>query len=137
MHMDADERLDYVLSSSPALTDEHLRQIVTETDKWLNNEARDRMRTIAREFVTNREDPHGILLQWLTEEELARLQIPLAKAAFPDPILATCYALCEAYGVAHAAYFIHRNRVSPQTDPPKIEQSKEETEADLRFVNLR
>ena len=135
--MDPDERLDYVLSANPVLTEEHLQQIVATTDQWLNNEARDRMRAIAQRTVTNHGDPRGILIDWITDEEFTKLQLLLDEIEFPDPILATCYAICEADGVAHATYYIQQDRAPTQESHVKIEQSQEEIEEDLRFVNLK
>ena len=134
---DPDERLDYINYANPALTEDHLCQIVQVTDEWLTGESRDRMRSIARQFVTNQRDPRGILLDWLTDEGLVKLQSRLADLEFPDPILATCYALCEADGVGHAAYFIHQDRIHPQMDLANIEQSQEEIDDDLRFVDAK
>ena len=131
---DSDERLDYIAQAIPEVTDEHLDQLALITYTWLNDEARDRIRTIAQQRAQNRRGASGILSQWIKEEELTRFYQALGETKFPDAIIATCYALCEVEGVAHAAYFIHLDRAFPQVDVSNIEQTPEEIEADLRFV---
>lgn len=134
---DSDERLDYIPAANPAVTEEHLGQLVLATENWLDTGARKRIRAIAREFVGRRREPHEVLPYWLTEEEFERFDSALRKTEFPDQIIATCYAVCQAHDLAHAAYFIQQDRMFPQVDFTKIEQTPEEIEADLRFVNAK
>ena len=135
--IDADERLDYLLSVNQQLTEQHLQEVVEATDQWLNHEARDRMRAIALRLAKEQQDPGEVLLNWLTDEEIARIDGLLETKNFPDPILATCYAILEAHGVAHATYFIQQDRLYPQKDLGQIEQSEQEIEEDLRFANAK
>ncbi len=134
---DSDERLDYILAANPSVTEEHLGQLVLTTESWLDTGARERIRAIAREFVRRQREPHEVLPYWLTEEEFERFDSALDKTEFPDQIIATCYAVCQAHEVAHAAYFIQQDRMFPQVDFTKIEQTPEGIEADLRFVNAK
>ena len=134
---DPDERLDYIRVANPAVTEEHLGQLALTTDRWLDNEARERIRAIARKHAEDQSDPRQVLLEWLTDEELARFHSALDETTFPDSIIGTCYALCMAEGVGHAAYFIHQDRTFPQVEVTKFEQTPEEIEDDLRFVNAK
>lgn len=134
---DSDERLDYILAAIPAVTEEHLGQLVLATENWLDTGARKRIRAVAREFVQRKREPNQVLPYWLTEEEFERFDSALGKTEFPDQIIATCYAVCQAYELAHAAYFIQQDRMFPQVDFTKIEQTPEEIEADLRFINAK
>lgn len=134
---DSDERLDYIAQTIPGVSDEHLDQLALLIIHWLNDEARERIRAIAQTRAQTRSGPSGILSQWINAEELTRFYQALEETEFPDTAMAICYALCEAEGVAHAAYFIQHDRAYPQVDLSKIEQTPEEIEADLRFVNAK
>ena len=134
---DPDDRLDYLQQAAPSLTEDHLDQIVIATDRWLNDQARDRLRTLVQRRFDDSDSPADILIDWLTPEEVQRLVELLDEPSFPDTTLALCYAICEALGVARAAYFIHGERVNRKTDFTRVSQTPEETAADLRFVNAR
>ena len=135
--VDADDRLDYLLYMNQNLKEENLKYIAEATDQWLNHEARDRMRAIARTFAENQQGPSEILGNWLTDAEVTRMEEMFSIPNCPDPILACCYALLEAHGVAHTAYFIQQDRLYPQTGLGEIKQPKKEIEEDLRYLNAK
>ena len=54
---DSDERLDFLISVNPALTENHLEQIVRTTDLWLDDEAMNRIRAIARRCFDDPNQP--------------------------------------------------------------------------------
>ena len=132
---DTDDRLDYLQQASPALTEDHLNQIVTATDSWLNDEARDRLRALVQQRFDDCDSPADILKVWLTSQEIQRLVELLDQSEVPDHTLALCYTLCEALGVVHAAYFVYEGRARRKTDFTSVNQTPEDIAADLRFVN--
>ena len=137
METDSDQRLDYILSVNPAVTEHDVNQLAKVTYQWLDDKARSRIRVIAQQSAESERDPADILLQCFKEEDLQSFYELLTKAQFPDPVIAACYALCEANGVAHAAYFIHLVRMSPPLDVSTVEQTPDEIEDDLRFINTK
>lgn len=132
---DPDERLDYLQLVNPNLTEEHLGQIAHTTERWLDNQARHRIRISARRCYDNQVDPRDLLIEWDTAEDIPRLINLLLETSIPDKTLAMCYAMCAAYETAYAAFLIHENRAHRQTDFSNIEQTPEETAVDIRFVN--
>ena len=134
---DSDERLDYLQTVNSALTEDHLNQIVIATEGWLDANARDRIREIARHYYDNEINPGSMLSEWSTTDEIQRLISMLEDTSIPDKILAICYAMSVAYDITFAAYFIHRERQTREIDFADIEQTEEEIAADLRFVNAR
>lgn len=135
--IDPDERLDYLHGANPALSEEHLGQIARITALWLDGAARSRMRELVRRHFHSGRTPGDVLADWLTETETRRLIDLIRDTDIPDPTLAVCYAFCEVHELAHAVFFIHRERTHRKTDFASINQTPEEVEADLRFVNLR
>lgn len=137
MELDPDERLDCLHRANPTLSEEHLGQIARTTSLWLDGTARSRMRELVRQHFHRGHNPSGILADWLTIPETQRLIDLIGDTDIPDPTLAVCYAICEAHELAHAAFFIQRERTHRKTDFTSINQTTEEVDADLRFVNLR
>lgn len=134
---DPDQRLDYILEAASAVTEHDVNQLAEVTYQWLDGKARDHIRVIAQQHAETGNGPADVLLQCFNEEDMQGFYGLLTERKFPDPVIAACYALCEANDVAHAAYFIHRVRMSPPLDVSKIEQTPEEIEDDLRFVNAK
>lgn len=134
---DSDSRLDFLQSINPSLTEEYLEEIATTTDLWLDEPARERIRSLAWHTYDAGEDPRTILQQFNTVEELKRLVDLLLESPIPDKTLAICYAVSVAYDATFASFFIHENRSSDRSDLSQFEQTPEETAADLRFVNYR
>ena len=132
---DSDERIEYLQIVNPALTGEHLDEIATTSERWLNDQARARMRAIARRTYDGRSGPRDMVVHWATSEELKRLVDLLLETAIPDKTLAVCYAMAAAYDAAGAAFLVHGNRVERRTDFGDLEQTPEETAGDLRFAN--
>ena len=137
IEIDPDDRLDCLRRANPALSEEHLGQIARTTSLWLDGAARSRMRELVRQDFHRGRAPGDILADWLTIPETQRLTDLISDTDIPDPTLAVCYAICEAHELAHAAFFIQRERAHRKTDFTSINQTPEEVEADLRFVNLR
>ena len=134
---DSDERLDFLTSVNPALAESHLEQIVRTTDLWLDDEAMNRVRAIARRCFDDRADPSDMLIEWNSREEIERLVALLSETSIPDKTLSLCYTISAAHDKLNAAYFIHGNRQTTQADFSSIEQTAEEIAEDLRFVNFR
>ena len=137
MEADPDQRLDYILSTTSAVTEHDVNQLAKVTYQWLDDKSRDRIRVIAQQHAETEGDPGDVLLQWFKEEDLQRFYDLLTETKFPDFVIAACYALCEANGVAHAAYFIHLVRMSPRLDVSNVEQTPDEIKDDLRFINAK
>ena len=135
MELDPDERLDYLRRANPTLSEEHLGQIARITALWLDSAARNRLRGLVRQRIDSAHS--NVLADWLTIAESRRLIDIISDADIPEPILAICYAICEARELANAVSFIHRGRTRRKTDFSSINQTPEEVEADLRFANLR
>ena len=133
--VDPDERLDYLRSVNPNLTEYHLDQIARTTEQWLDHEARNRIRTSAHHCYDSKSDPQNMLIEWDTTEDIPRLINLLFETSIPDKMLAMCYAMCAAYETAYAAFLIHENRAHQQTNFSNIEQTPEEIAGDLCFVN--
>ena len=134
---DSDDRLDYLQTVNSSLTEEHLNQIAVATEGWLDSNARDRIRGIARHHYDNEVNPGCMLSECNTSEEIERLISMLEDTSIPDKTLAICYAMSVAYDAAFAAYFIHRERQTREVNFADIEQTEEEIAADLRFANAR
>ena len=134
---DSDERLDFLMAVNPALTENHLEQIVRTTDLWLDDEAMNRIRAIARRCFDDQTNPQDMIIEWNSPEEIERLVALLSETSMPDKILSLCYTISAAYDKLFVAYFIHGDRKSRQVDFSSIEQSPEEIAEDLRFVNFR
>ena len=138
---DSDVRLDTLQDINPSLTDDHLDQIAEVTELWLDSKARQYLRSLVRHHYDNRHDsssmaiPSDILVEWSVSGEIPRLIGLLKKTSVPDQTLAACYALAAAHDAANAAYITHSERARRQTNFADIEQSEEETAADLRFAN--
>ena len=135
---DSDYWLDYLRETNPILTEDHLDQIAMTTNLWLNGEALHQIRSLIRRNFDDCDDPFDILIDWLESESgIPRLIESLEETAIPDPVLALCYAFCEALDMSYAAYFMHRHRLQHKVDFSHIEQTPEEIAADLRFFNAR
>ena len=134
---DSDQRLDYLRTVNPGLTDDHLDQIAVITERWLDRKARERIRAIARRCLDNRSDPSDMLDEWNTPQEINRLVGMLLETSIVDKTLATCYAMSVAHDAAFAAYFVHGERMNRKAGFAGIGQTSEEVAADLRFANSR
>ena len=134
---DSDERLDFLISVNPALTENHLEQIVRTTELWLDDEAMNRIRAIARRCFDDQTNPQDMITEWNSSAEIEQLVALLSETSIPDKTLSMCYTISAAYDKLFAAYFIHGDRKSRRVDFSSVEQSAEEIAEDLRFVNFR
>lgn len=132
---DSDERPDYLRLVNLTLTEEHLNEIASATDQWLNDQARERIGMIARCTYDSKGGPSDMLIRWVTGEEIERLIGLLVETSVPDQTLAICYAMATAYDTSGAALLIHKNRGERRTNFADLEQTPEETAGDLHFVN--
>lgn len=101
---DSDERLEYLYIVNPELTEEHLDQIATVTDQWLNNQAKERIRAMARRAYDGNAEPGNMVIHWATSEEIKRLADLLMETSIPDKTLAIGYAMVTARHTAGAAF---------------------------------
>ena len=135
---DPDYWFDYLRKVNPLLTEDHLDQIAMTTYMWLSDEARGQIRTLIRQRFDDCDDPFDIFVDWMgTELGIRRLLESLEETTIPDPVLALCYAFCEALDMSRAAYLLHWHRVNHKVDFSDIKQTPEEIAADLRFFNAR
>lgn len=134
---DSDDRLEFLGSLNPALTESDLDRIAIVREQWLNGEGRDRLRGLALRCYEKEWQPSEMLPQVSTTEELDRLAALLSQTEISDKTLAVCYLIVEAYDVACAAYVIHRERETGSAAPEPVQQSPEEMAGDLQFTRLR
>lgn len=134
---DSDERLEYLATINPALTEADLDQLAIVREKWLNEEGRGHLRALAQRCYENKGHPKDMLPQVSSPQELDRLADLLSQTEITDKTLATCYAIVEAYDVAYSAYVIHSERQNRVADLDPVQQSPEEITDDLQFTNLR
>ena len=134
---DPDDRLEYLMELNPAISEDQLDNIALATHRWLDDDARIRMRDVARSCFDDGADARDTLLGWYTTEEMQRLIDLLSEASISDHELAMCYAVCEAHDLAYAAYFICQNRARRDVDFGAVEQTPEEIAGDISFVNAR
>lgn len=134
---DSDDRLEYLMELNPAILEDQLDNIALATHRWLDDDARIRMRDVARSCFDDGADAQDTLLGWYTTAEMQRLIDLLSETSISDHELAMCYAVCEAHDLAHAAYFICQNRARRDVDFGAVEQTPEEIAGDISFVNAR
>ena len=134
---DPDDRLAYLNQENPAYTKERLDELARVMYGWLDGEARIRMRGSVRQSGDDTSGPLHTLLNWLTPTEVQRLVDLLSECVNPDLDLALSYAVCEAYDVACAAYFLQVNRANGPVNFAEINQTPEDTIADIRFIKAR
>ena len=134
---DPDDRLDYLKQQNPAYTEERLDELARAMYGWFDGEARIRMRESARQSVDDSSSPLHTLLNWLTPTEVRRLVDLLSECMIPDMDLALSYAVCEAYDVACAAYFLQSNLANGPANFAEINKTPEDTIADIRFIKAR
>ena len=134
---DPDDRLAYLNQENPAYTKERLDELARVMYGWLDGEARIRMRDSVRQSGDDTSSPLHTLLNWLTPAEVQRLVDLLSECVNPDLDLALSYAVCEAYDVACAAYFLQVNRANGPVNFAEINQTPEDTIADIRFIKAR
>ena len=134
---DPDDRLAYLNQENPAYTKERLDELARVMYGWLDGEARIRMRDSARQSDDDTSSQLHTLLNWLTPTEVQRLVDLLSECVIPDLDLALSYAVCEAYDVACSAYFLQINRANRPEKVSEVNQTAEDNDADIRFVNAR
>ena len=134
---DSDDRLEYLRHANPVLTEEHLDQIASIAQLWLDDEARNRIRVLARKCYDDGQDARTTLISWYTIEEFHRLTEILRATTIPALDLAMCYAVCEARDAVYASHFIHLARARHGVDFGVINQTPEEIAGDISFVNAR
>ncbi len=134
---DSDDRLEYLKRVNRRLTEDHLEQIASISQRWLDGEARNRIRALARKCYDNGQDARNTLISWYTIEEFHRLEGLLRATTIPDLDLAMCYAVCEAHDAVYASYFILLSRAHREVDFGVIKQTPEDIADDISFVNAR
>lgn len=135
--IDPDDRLDYLKQRNPAYAEQHLDELARVMYAWLDGEARIRMRDSVRQSDDETSSPLDTLLRWLTQTEIRRLFDLLSECEIPDLDLALSYAVCEAYDVACAAYFLQVNRANRPAAFSEFDQTPEDAIADIHFATAR
>ena len=134
---DPDDRLDYLKQVNPDITDDQSDRIALIAERWLDDDARSRMRALARRCYYSGAEAHDTLLSWYTTEEMQRLIDLLSGARLSDLALAMCYAVSETHDTAYAAYFICKDRAERDVEFGSVVQTPEDIAGDVSFVNAR
>ena len=102
------DRLDCLrnlfLGYNSLITESDLYVLSRVVDLFLDNNARELIRTIAKQQILDYRDSSQILLHFLTIPEIERFYGSLITYGFPSVILATCYMICELALVCYSAY---------------------------------
>ena len=135
LRTDPDERLAYLESLEWSFSIDHLRQMNSVMDVFLDAPSRRAVRRLAAQCLDEDGPPHNVAEQWFTEERYDRLRELLDATEVPDQLLVACYAWLEVHELAQAAYLLAKNRRLPQPDFSNFSQTPEEIEGDLRSVD--
>lgn len=134
---DADDRLTLLESPEWEFDEEHLRQVNTVLDAFIDSAARQQLREMAKHCLDRDDHPFTIAQKWLTEERFERLGEMVSHTTVPDPLITFCYAWLEVFETAMAIYLLESHRRMPQPDFENFEHTPEDHEADRKFANLR
>ena len=134
---DPDERLSLLESPQWQFEEEHLRQVNTVLDTFIDSAARQQLREMAKHCLDSDDYPFTIAHKWLTEEKYETLGHMVSQTTVPDHLITFCYAWLEVYETAMAIYVLESHRRMPKPDFENFEQTPEEREADRRFVDRR
>ena len=134
---DADDRLTLLESPEWEFDEEHLRQVNTVVETFIDASARQQLREMAKQCLGHGGSPFTIVHNWLTEEKSEALGHLVSQTTVSDRMITFCYAWLEVYETAMAIYVLESHRRMPKPDFENFEQTPEEHEADRRFANLR
>ena len=104
-------------------------------DNFLDPTSRQEIRNVTNECLQEGESPLGMAGQWFTPKRCERLQELLDATDLPDTLLVACHAWLEVHELDQVAYLPAENRKLPRPYFANFNQTAEEVEADLRFVN--
>ena len=134
-HTDADERLAYMESPEWGFNADHLRQVNSVMENFLDETARCGLRRLAVQRLEEDGPRHDIAGRWFTEEKFEELRDLLQTTDVPDQLLVACYAWLEVHELAQAASLLAQIRKLPQPDFSNFSETPDEIEGDLRFAN--
>ena len=134
---DPDERLSLLESTEWQFDEEHLRQVNTVLESFIDASARRQLRQMAKQCLEHGNDPFTIAHKWLTEEKYETLGHMVSQTTVPDRLMTFCYAWLELQEKVMAIYALENYRRMPQPDFENFEHTPEDHEADHRFTNHR
>ena len=136
LNTDPDDRLSLLESPDWKFKEEHLRQINTVVETFIDAHARRQLKEMANHCLDSRDNAFTIFRKWLTEDKYETLGQMVSQTTVPDHLMTFCYAWLEASETAMAIYVLESHRRMPKPDFENFEQTAEEHEADRRFANL-
>ena len=136
LETDPDSRLSLLASPEWEFNEEHLRQVNTVVETFIDTSTRRQLKEMARHCLDSNDNPFSIVHKWLTEEKYEMLGRMVSQTTVPDRLMTFCYAWLEVYETAMAIYVLEGQRRSPKPDFENFEQTAEEHEGDRRFANL-
>ena len=134
---DPDERLALLESPQWKFDEDHLRQVNTVVETFIDATARQQIREMAKQCLDRDDPPFPIVNQWLTEEQSDILGRLVHQTTVPDRMITFCYAWLELQEKVMAIYALENYRRMPQPDFENFEHTPEDHEADHRFTNHR
>ena len=137
MSTDPDERLTLLESAQWQFNEEHLRQVNTIVETFIDATARQQIREMAKQCLDRDDKPFTIVNKWLTEERSEILGQMVHQTTVPDRMITFCYAWLELHEKVMAIHALETYRRMPKPDFENFEQTPEEREADRRFVDRR
>ncbi len=136
LETDPDDRLSLLESPEWEFNEEHLRQVNTVVETFIDASARRQMKEMAERCLDSKDAPFTIVHKWLTEEKWETLGHVVSQTTVPDHLMTLCYAWLEVYETAMAIYVLEGHRKMPKPDFQNFEQTAEEHEGDRRFASL-
>ena len=133
---DPDDRLSLLESPEWEFNEEHLRQVNTVVETFIDARARQQLKEMAIHCLDSEDNPFSIVHNWLTDEKGKTLDQIVSRTTVPDRLMTFCYAWLEVYETALAIYVLEGHRRTPKPDFENFDQTPEEHEGDRRFANL-
>ncbi|MYC36752.1 MAG: hypothetical protein F4X66_07540 [Chloroflexi bacterium] len=136
METDPDDRLSLLESPEWEFNEEHLRQVNTVVETFIDAPARRQLKEMANHCLDSEDNPFTMVHKWLTEEKYDTLGQLVSQTTVPDHLMIFCYAWLEVYETAMAIYVLEGHRRRPKPGFENFEQTAEEQEADRRFASM-
>ena len=133
---DPDDRLSLLESPEWEFNEEHLRQVNTVVETFIDAVARRQLKEMANHCLDSKDIAFTIVHKWLTEEKYEKLGHMVSQTTVPDRLMTFCYAWLEVYEAAMAIYVLEAHRRMPKPNFENFEQTAEEHDGDRRFANL-
>ena len=118
-----DDRLSLLESPEWEFNEEHLRQVNTVVETFIDAPARRQLKEMANHCLDSNDNPFTIVHKWLTEEKYETLGQMVSQTTVPDRLMTFCYAWLEVYETAMAIYVLEGHRRMPKPDFENFEQT--------------